>query len=475
MTQHNSILKIAGLVVLPLVWTACGVTKKYDQPPVAQQVADSLYRDHYSSDTQSMANVPWKEVFVDPNLQVLIDKALARNYDFRNTILQIAQAEALYKQSKLAFFPSLSFSPQVTYNHSSKEAMNFPANVNIRLNTTTVQLGLGTNWELDVWGKLASAKRGAEASWYQTQASKQAVQTALVATIANNYYTLLALDAQLAITEETIKNRQKSLQTITKLKESAVLTGAAVVQAEANLHAAAVSVPDIKQRIREIENNLSTLIAEPGQTIKRAKLYDYPIQTKLVTGVPLQLLQNRPDVRAAELGFRRAFENTNVARAQFYPTVAITSAGFGISALTHNNLFAGSSAIFYNIVGNLTQPIFSRGALKTNYNITQLQQEQAFNNFQKALLTAGQEVSNALYAYETGKNKQSIRDQQIAALEKAVSFNMQLLEYTSTTNYTDVLTSEQSLLAAQLAAVSDVLQQTQAIIELYRALGGGWQ
>src|SRR5690606_4801677 len=159
MTQHNSILKIAGLVVLPLVWTACGVTKKYDQPPVAQQVADSLYRDHYSSDTQSMANVPWKEVFVDPNLQVLIDKALARNYDFRNTILQIAQAEALYQQRKLAFLPRLSFSPQATYSPGSNEALNFPAEVNIRDTPSPVQLGLGTNWELDVWGKLGRAKR----------------------------------------------------------------------------------------------------------------------------------------------------------------------------------------------------------------------------------------------------------------------------------------------------------------------------
>lgn len=468
-------LKILPILALPLILSACGVTKKYERPDIPQVVEDSLYRARVSSDTNTLARLNWKEVFTDPNLQKLIEEALANNYDLRNTILQIAQAEALYKQSKLAFFPSLSFTPQVNYNHASAEALNFPANVNIRLNTTTVQLGFGTNWELDVWGKLASAKRGAEASWYQTQASQQAVQTALVASIASNYYTLMALDEQVNITKQTITLRARSVETIKKLKEAAVLTGAAVVQAEANLYAAEVSLPDLEQSIREIENNLSVMIAKPGQKIERSRSGEYTITSGLATGVPVQLLQNRPDVMAAEMGYRRAFENTNVAKAQFYPTVALTSGGIGISALTHKNLFAGTSAIFYNLVGGMVQPIFNRGAIRTNHRIAQLQQEQALNIFQNAILTAGQEVSNALFAFETSKAKQATRIKQIAALEKAVSFNMQLLEYSSNTNYTDVLTSEQSLLAAQLSGVSDVLQQNRAMIELYRALGGGWQ
>lgn len=471
--QHS--YKLIGIVALPLLLSACGVTKKYERPNISSSWQNSLYRAQQNTDSNSIAQLNWKEVFTDPQLQYLIEEALNNNLDFKNTILQIAQAEALYKQSKLAFFPSLTFTPQVSYNHSSAEALNFPANVNIRLNTTTVQLGFGTNWELDVWGKLASAKRGAEASWYQTQASKHAVQTALISSIATGYYTLMALDEQLDITEQTIALRAKSVVTITKLKEAAVLTGAAVVQAEANLYAAQVSLPDLKQSIRELENSLSTLIAQPGQNIKRGKLNAHQIVSNLTTGVPVQLIQNRPDVLAAEMGYRRAFENTNVAKAQFYPTVALTSGGIGISALTHKNLFAGTSAIFYNLVGGLAQPIFNKGAIKTNYKIATLQQEQALNNFQKAILTAGQEVSNALFVYETAKEKQTTRAKQIAALEKAVNFNMQLLEYTSNTNYTDVLTSEQSLLTAQLSGVSDVLQQNRAMIELYRALGGGWQ
>lgn len=475
MRFNQSYKIIVGAIAIPLFLGACGVTKKYKPVPVAQNIQDSLYRDAYTTDTNSIAQLSWKDVFKDPKLQSLIESALANNYDFRNTILQIAQAEAIYKQSKLAFYPTLTFAPQVSYNHASAEALNFPANVSIRLNTTTVQLGFGTNWELDVWGKLASAKRGAQASWYQTEASKKAVQTALVSGIANAYYTLMALDQQLEITNKTVVLREKSLTTIKALKAAAILTGAAVVQAEANLYAAEVMVPDLKRSIRELENSISTMIAQPGHAIDRGSINDYKIQTSLTTGVPVQLLQNRPDVMAAEMGYRRAFENTNVAKAQFYPTVALTSGGIGISALTHKNLFAGTSAIFYNLVGGITQPIFNRGAIRTNYKVSKLQQEQALNIFQKSILTAGQEVSNALYAYEASLEKQTTRARQIDALEKAVNFNMQLLEYTSNTNYTDVLTSEQSLLSAQLAGVSDVLQQNTAIIELYRALGGGWK
>lgn len=474
--RFNQSYKIAGILAIPILLSSCGiVTKKYQRAPVAQHIQDSLYRDAYTTDTTSLAQLSWKEVFKDPKLQYLIEEAFANNYDFKNTILQIAQAEAVYRQSKLAFYPTLSFTPQVTYNHASAEALNFPSNVSIRLNTTTVQLGFGTNWELDVWGKLASAKRGAQASWYQTEASKKAVQTALVSGIANAYYTLMALDQQLEITYQTITLREKSLTTIKALKEAAVLTGAAVVQAEANLYAAEVSLPDLKRSIRELENSLSNMTGKPGHSIQRATLAEYMIQTPLTTGVPVQLLQNRPDVMAAEMGYRRAFENTNVAKAQFYPTIALTSGGIGISALTHKNLFAGTSAIFYNLVGGITQPIFNRGAIRTNYKVSKLQQEQALNIFQQAILTAGQEVSNALYAYQTSLDKQTTRAKQIVALEKAVNFNMQLLEYTSTTNYTDVLTSEQSLLTAKLSGVSDLLQQNTAIIELYRALGGGWK
>ncbi len=461
---------------LSILINSCGVvTKKYKTPPINFVAPEKIYRDHNTNDSANIANTSWNEFFQDKNLQDLIHKALNQNLDYKNAILQIAQAQKTYQQSKLAFLPSLSFNPQVSHNHLSKEALNFPSNVNIRLNSTTVQIGLSSSWELDIWGKLASAKKANQASLFQSIASQNALKTTLVSSIASLYYTLCALDQQLLITEETISNRAKTLETIKALKKSAIVTGAAVVQAEANLYAAQLSLPDIKKNIREIENNLSTLIGEIGHEIKRSNINNIAIKTNLTTGVPLHLLQNRPDVQIAEMAYRRAFELTNVAKTQFYPALSISSAGVGYSALTYKNLFAGSTAVFYNLVGNLTQPIFNRGQVKTNYKIAQLQQEQALNNFQKAILVSGQEVSNALYAFEASSSKLEKRTKQIEALEKAVKYNMQLLEYSSNTNFTDVLSAEQALLAARLAAVTDYLQKDQATIELYRALGGGWK
>lgn len=194
----------------------------------------------------------------------------------------------------------------------------------------------------------------------------------------------------------------------------------------------------------------------------------------LKLGVPAQLLANRPDIQAAELSFRQAFELTNVAKASFYPTLRLTSGSGGISALTTKTLLDPAS-IFVNIVAGLTQPIFQRGQLKANHRNAKITQQQAWNDFQNTILKAGQEVTDALFSYQTAKEKQLIREKQIESLEKAVEFRMELLEYTSTTNYTDVLTSEQGLIAAQLASVNDQLQEYKAVIELYRSLGGGWK
>ena len=471
--MKRSSFKIVALVSLPILLASCGAMRKYDAPKLTEAQQQKLYRDANASDSTNLADLNWKDIFTDPQLQALIEEALNNNYDLRNAILQIAITEASFKQSKLALLPNLNFAPQVTHNKTSRAALNFPPSVNINLKTTTVQLGFSSNWELDVWGKLASGRRAAQANWLQADASKRAVQTSLIANIANMYYNLLALDKQLSVTEETLKLRIATVQTLQALKDAAIINGAGVVQGEANRYAAEVTIPDIKQSIRELENAMSVLLGRPMQAADRATLETSSIDATLAVGVPVQLLTKRPDVQAAELGFRKAFENTNVAKAQFYPSFTITSANAGISALTTKNLF--SESIFYNFIGGLTQPIFNKGAIRANHKIAVAQQEQAWNTFEKTVLIAGQEVSNAMYAYQAAAEKQVSRTKQIAALEKAVNFNMQLLEYSSATNYTDVLTAEQSLLTAKLAGVNDKLQQQKALIELYRSLGGGWQ
>ncbi len=452
------------------VFASC-VTKKYQQPSVN---TNNLYRDTTVTDTTSIANIPASQLFTDTVLQNLIQEGIRENLDLKTAVQRINEAQSNLLQSRAAFLPSLSGSATATRAKQSAAGLNFPPEFagSFNLITTTYQAFLSSSWEADVWGKLSSAKRAALASLLQSDAAKRAVQTQLVANIANNYYNLLALDRQLAITEQTLKNRISDVETMKALKESAVVTGAAVVQSEANRYAAEVTIPDLKRSIRETENALSILLARAPGAIKRSSLDEQQPYTNLQTGVPSQLLKNRPDVQQAELAFRSAFENTNLARTYFYPSLTITAQG-GVSSLRIKNLFDNS--IFYNVVAGLTQPIFNRGLNKARLRTAQAQQQEAYYSFQQSLLTAGSEVSNALYAYETAVQKQGTRANQLQALQKSVDFTKELLRYSSSTNYTDVLTSEQALLSAQLNGINDRLQQLQAVVNLYRSLGGGWK
>ena len=466
----NSSNKYILMVIAAVLLSACSITKKYERP--ATLATDKLYRDQASADSTTIANMPWQSVFKDEKLNVLIQRGLNNNLNLKNAIENIIQAQASLRQSKLAYYPTLNLEGSVNRNKQSKAGLNFPPGIDINTLTTTYRLGLSTSWEADIWGKLSSSKRAALASYLATDAAKQAVQTQLIADIANNYFLLLAYDKQLKITEETLETRVKGVETIKALKEGAIVTGAAVVQSEANLHAAEVLIPDIKRSIRETENALNILLGQAPAPIERGELETQTVPENLAVGLPSQLLQNRPDVREAEYNFRVAFESTNLAKTYFYPSLTLTASG-GFSNLELKDFFTNS--IFYSIIGGLTQPIFNQGLNKMRLTTAQSQQLQAYNNFQQSLLVAGQEVSNALYSYEMAVDKQESREKQIAALEKAVDFTQQLLEYSSATNYTDVLTSEQNLLSAQLSGINDNLQKLQAVVNLYRALGGGWK
>lgn len=445
------------------------VTKKYERPAVN---SNDLYRDVATTDTTSLADVNWKDLFTDTRLQVLIERGLTSNLDLKQAIERINLADATLRQSRAAFLPTLTADASAADNKQSRAALNFPPGINIPLETQLYRAQLSSSWEADIWGKLNSARRSAYASLLQSDASKRAVQTQLIANIANTYYSLLALDRQLAITEQTIQIRQKDVETMKALKEAAVVNGAAVVQSEANLYAAQVTLPDLRRSIREAENALSVLLGQSPATIDRSTLDQQQAYADLQTGVSAQLLRNRPDVQAAEFALRAAFENTNVARTFFYPALTLTATG-GLSSLRLENFF--NQSIFYNLVGGLTQPILARGQNKARLRTAEAQQQIAFHAFQQSLLTSGQEVSNALFAYQTATEKETTRARQIESLEKAVDFTQELLRYSSATNYTDVLTSQQSLLNAQLSSVNDRLQKLQAIVNLYRSLGGGWK
>lgn len=468
--KFTSIKYIVPITMTLLLLGSCGVVnKRYTTPDIE---FSENYRDTLVQDSTSMATLPWKEMISDTILQGLIEEGLQNNLDLKTALENINQAQATLAQAKLSFFPSLEGNAQVTRSKTSEAALNFGGVSGINLNTTTYTGQLSSSWELDVWGKLRSNKRSALASFLKTEAAARAVQTQLISDIAQSYYSLLALDAQLAITKKTLENRIKDQETMKFLKESGVVDGAAVVQSEASRYEIETSIPDIEISILEQENALAILLGRLPGAIERTSLKEQEAYADLKIGVPSSLLRNRPDIQEAEMAFRSAFEDVNVAKTNFYPSLTLTANG-GLSSLSLENFFDHS--VFYNLIGGLTQPIFANGENKATLKINKSVQQQSFYDYKAAWLNAGSEISNALYSYNKTKEKQESRAQQIAALEKSVEFTEALLEYSSSTNYTDVLTTKNSLLSAQLDGVEDKKEELQAIIELYRALGGGWQ
>lgn len=456
--NYTLILFLAGIV------SSCKVGEAYKRPDA---VTDGLYRSLNSADTTSVAALPWNQVFTDPALQALITEGIAKNINLQVAYTRVRASQSYLLQSKTALFPSLDANAQVAAARLSN------AQTQGRVITATqYQLGLSSSWEADIWGRLGSSKRAAMASLLQNQAYAKAVQTGLVAGIATYYYNLLSLDKQLAITEQTVQNRVKTVETMRALKEAAVVTGAAVVQSEASRYAAEVTIPDLKQSIRETENALSLLLGRVPGSISRTSIDDQKGPGILSAGVPAQLLSNRPDVIQAEANYRYFLEQTNIARASFYPALTINASG-GLTSFALNTFF-NSGSLVGSVAGGLTQPIFNRRQNKTRLEVAREQQQEALLGFQNSLLMAGQEVSDAISLYQTSADKMAVRINQIGSLQKSVEFTQELLRYGSS-NYTEVLNAQQSLLSAQLSSVNDKLQQLRAGIDLYRSVGGGWR
>lgn len=443
-----------------LAFSSCGiVTNTYQRPDINSQ---AQYRDIKYADTNSIAALPWRTMFSDKILQELIEEGLSNNTDLKIAVSRIKQAEAGFTQSKLALFPTLNTEGTASFTRNKKE--------DVTSSSQEYQISLYSSWEVDIWGKLTSAKRAGLAALLESESNRNAVITMLISEIANNYYFLLALDAQLEITKKTVELRIADVNTMKDLKAGAVVTGAAVVQSEASRYAAEVTIPDLEQNIRVNENSLSILLGRSPGSIKRSTLYDQKPTDAVQPGIPAQLLGNRPDVLQAEYAFRNAFEITNVARTYFYPALTI-SASEKISDSKLSDLFNPGS-IVGNLIGGLTQPIFNQGINTARLETAEAKQEEAFLTYKKTLLTASGEVSDALFSYETAVKKAEIRKKQIEALEKSVEYTKELLAYGSA-NYTEVLNAEQNLLSAELNRVNDKLQQLQSVVMLYRSLGGG--
>ncbi len=442
--------------------SSCHIYQKYERPEIN---AAGLYRDPVSvtdtlvSDTANMAHLPWEKLFADPYLQDLIRLGLERNTDLQTALLRVRESQASLMTSRLSYLPSLSLSPQGGVSSFDQRQGNW-----------SWSLPVAGSWEIDLFGKTLNAKRAAKAALLQSEAYQRAVQTQVVAAIANYYYMLLMLDRQLEITERTSGLWAKNVETMKAMKEAAMVNEAGVVQSEANYYAVVASVADLKDQIRQTENSLSLLLREAPQTIRRGKLEEQVLPALLNAGVPIQLLSNRPDVRVAEMALAGTYYNANEARAAFYPSVTI-SGTFGWTNQAGNTILNPGKMIA-SVLGSLTQPLFYRGANIARLKIAKAQQEEARLSFEQALLNAGADVSDALSLYESAKQKSLQRTRQIQALEKSVEYTQELLSL-GTSTYLEVLTAQQSLLSAQLSGVADRFQQMQAVVNLYHALGGG--
>lgn len=450
------------LLVPVLFLTSCKMLQPYKRPDIVSE--DKLYRDLSIGDTANIADIPWKSFFTDTHLQKLIDEALINNSNLQIALARMNKAEANLMQSRLAFFPSINANANGTFQNKNSDGSGV---------SEAYKLYGSIGWEADIWGKLRSTKRAYLDLFLESEAYKRAVQTQLIADVATGYYTLMAYDAQLQITEKTLGVRDSDVETMKLLKESDVVTGADLVLSQANKSSLEVTIPDIKQNIYTAENALSVLLGRTPGLIERGSLDGQQIYYDIKTGVPASLLANRPDVMEAEYQLRYSFDMTNVARSYFYPSITISANG-GLSETDLFRLF-DAGTIFWNLTGGLVQPIFNQGVNNQRLKIAKANQEEYLAAFKQTLLNAGKEVANAMHEYQTASDKITLRSDQIEYLGKSVDYTMDLLKYTSNTNYTDVLTSEERLLSAQLGSINDKLQQLQALVELYRSLGGGWK
>lgn len=465
------IIKYSGLIVIAVILSSCIATKPYREPKLDTQ---SLYPfEQVNMDSTSLADMPWEEMFSDPQLQKLIEEALHNNRDLQSAIQQIRVAEADFFEGKMSLFPNLNANGSISYSEPSDNSVNFGGglgDVNIPA-SEMYSLSLNSSWELDIWGKLTSVKRASFAALLQTEATRRAVQTRLIAQVANSYYRLLALDQQLEITQQTVENRREDVETIKSLKESGIVTGVSVQQSIANRYAAEAIIPDLKQRVTEQEHALSILLGRSPGAVERGNLEEQEPLDSPETGLPGRLLRNRPDIIAAEYEFRTAFESTNNARAQFYPAFRLTAEGGYQSLQTSDLLQPGS--LFYNLAAGLTQPIFNRGQNKAQLKRSKARQQQALLELEQSVINAGSEVADALSRFKNTQDKIEFNRLQLEALAEAVSYSRELLQY-GEANYAEVLTAQQNYLAAQLNQVNNRVEQLTAGVELYRALGGGW-
>lgn len=450
---------ITTAIAIILLTGSCTTYKKYSR--AKDTPTGNLFGEDIAvSDTVTAASIPWREFFTDAALQSLIDTALVNNSDLRIASLRVEQAEATLSAARLAYLPGVSLNPQGGISsYGGEKAIK------------TYSLGLSADWEIDLSGRITNEKRRAYAGLQQQRSYRQAVSTQLIATVANSYYNLLALDRQLSISQQSLEAWDEIIRTLQIRKTVGEGHEASVAQAKASRLEVENTILTLSRQIKTQENSLCTLLGWTPRKINRGELESQIFPEDIAVGVPLQLLENRPDIRQAEYALQSAFYSTNIARSAFYPTLTLS----GTAGWTNNS---GSAIInpgnwLLNAIGSLVQPLFNRGRNIANLKIAKAQQEEALITFQQKLLEAGSEVNEALSQWQNAAQRLDVSSRQIEALEEAVKNTTLLMKYSESSSYLEVLTAQQSLLSARLTEAQETFDKIQGIIKLYHALGGG--
>ena len=443
--------RIIYIAITALALSSCGLYKQYEREEM--QFVDSLYRRmNVPQDSISTGSIAWERIFTDPLLQEWINTGLEYNTDLNVARLKVKEAEAALLAARWALLPGADFSAQ------GGLPGQFSASIE-------------ASWQTDIFGGLRNARRKAQAAMEQSEAYRQAVQTQLVATIANSYYTLLMLDEQLSISTRTMNTWEESIRTLEALKRAGKTNEAAVLQAKANKLSVEANVLTLEKEILAVENSLCALLGIVPMPVERSSMAMQELPEMLSAGVPLDLLSRRPDVRQAELALAQALYSVNSARASFYPNITLRGA---IGWTTGNgNIALDPGSLIASFIAGLTQPIFGRGVNKARLQAAQAQHEQAAYLFRQSLLDAGVEVNNALTMWQTAKKRVELDKKQVLNLQAAV-WNTQLLMKHGNADYLEVLTAQKNLLQAELTEASDRFDEVQSVINLYQALGGGY-
>jgi len=460
------------IIILLTVFASCRMGKNYQRPTVP--LPESFNQTTTSSDTNSIADITWRNFFTDPVLQELIDSGISRNYDLSYALRNISIAQSQVKQASWLWYPHLNAAVGAQYNRYSDNGPLGVKNGALSNNSSDYLASVSMNWEIDIWGKISRQKEASMANYLQTYEAAKAIQTRLVADIAQGYFSLLMLDQQLLETKKTLALTTDFVKLTRLLFNAGEVTYLAIQQSESQMQSTAQLIPLIEQNIQIQENSLEFLTGNlPGAIRRDVSLTDIHFNDSLSTGIPIAILNRRPDVRANEMSLVKANAQVGVSQANIYPALTLT-AGTGFESLKASNWFNIPGSLFGLAGGTLVQPVLQGRQLKTQFEIAKQQREQAVILFRQSVLNAAIEVSNALIQVSKLREQEIIAKQRTDTLSAAVG-NAQLLFKNDLANYLEVITAQQTALDAQLSLAFIQRAELDARVELYRSLGGGWK